>query len=102
MFNTAFHSPPFHDRLFHLTVLTDPSFYLIPTDTCQHVRAPLTLKVGVAQRTSHNNMSASDGEEESEELALFRQQWRQELGIAQPTPGTGRGGQYLTADIRLA
>ena len=43
-------------------------------------------------------MNAPDGEEESEELTLFRQQWRQELGIAQHTPGTGRGGQYLAAD----
>jgi len=33
-------------------------------------------------------MSASKGEEESEELALFRQQWRQELGIAQPPPAS--------------
>ena len=39
----------------------------------------------------HKNMNASDGEEESEELALFRQQWRQELGIAQPTPGRRQG-----------
>ena len=31
-------------------------------------------------------MSDSKGEEESEELALFRQQWRQELGIAEPPP----------------
>ena len=45
-----------------------------------------------------NEQRTSDGEEESEELALFHQQWRQELGIAQPTPGTGRGGQYLAAD----
>ena len=36
-------------------------------------------------------MSASDGEEESEELTLFRQQWRQELGIGQSTPGRRQG-----------
>ena len=83
MFNTAFHSPPFHDR----SIFTDPPFYLIPTDTCQPVRAPLMLNVKSGRGSTAHNMNASDGEEESEELALFRQQWRQELGIAQPTPG---------------